>query len=200
MYQHEVLIIFTKNPALGKVKTRLAKTIGDQKALAVYNQLLQLTQKTTATLPYLKIVYYDNFVDENDIWLNNSYSKKLQKKGSLGEKMYDAIDTAFNNKASKVVIIGSDCPEISPKIIIEAFNSLNKFDTVIGPANDGGYYLLGMSKFIPDVFKNKNWSTSTVKHDTISDLKNLNKSIHFLPELTDIDKEADYEKLKKLLN
>ena len=200
MYQHEVLIIFTKNPTLGKVKTRLAKTIGAEKALEVYHQLLQLTQKKTVDLPYSIIVYYDNFIDENDLWLNSSYAKKLQKKGDLGEKMQDAFENAFHNKATKVVIIGSDCPEITPEILTEAFDSPDKCDTVIGPANDGGYYLLGMKELITNVFKDKNWSTATVKNDTVNDLKNLDKTIYLLPELTDIDTEEDLQNFKNILS
>ena len=93
-----------------------------------------------------------------------------------------------------VVIIGSDCPSLSPIIINEAFERLENDDIVIGPSSDGGYYLLGMSKLIPELFQHKKWSSDSVLADTIKDTVKLQKQYSFLTELSDIDTIEDYQK------
>ena len=200
MSQKDVLLIFVKNPILGSVKTRLGETIGNRQALEVYLKLLYYTKNNIEKLNCEKKVCYDKFVDERDIWNNSIFFKQKQTNGSLGNRMKAAFQAEFINNANKVVIIGSDCPEITPDIINQAFLKLDTHNTVIGPATDGGYYLLGMREFIPEVFENKSWSTSTVKDDTIKDLNYLNKKYYILPFLQDIDTEEDYKRFKSWLD
>jgi uncharacterized protein len=186
------LLIFYRNPQIGKVKTRLAKTVGDEKALAIYLHLATHTRAITQELECDKIVYYSDFVDTEDAWQNSSFEKKIQKKGKdLGEKMMDAFAKAFNTGYSSVCIIGTDCYELSSEIIDQAFQQLKTHDAVIGPAKDGGYYLLGMNKLISQLFQNKTWSTSSVANDTMNDFKRLGLSFAMLPSLTDVDEEKD---------
>lgn len=193
MNQKSLLLIFAKNPELGKAKTRLAKTIGDEKALWVYRELLQHTKKITQDLPTDKVVFYTSFIDENDLWQADIYQKKLQIEGSLGEKMAQAFEWGFRGGYEKIIIIGTDCYELTTEILEIAFEKLNQNETVIGPAQDGGYYLLGLNEVLPEVFQNKEWSTASVLRDTIQDLENLQVSYDLLPLLRDID---DFDDLK----
>jgi uncharacterized protein len=183
------LIIFVRNPVLSKVKTRLAATTGDEKALLVYKYLLQYTQSITKDLPVTKFVYYADFINENDLW--NGYEKKIQQGNDLGDRMKNAFAALFTEGYRKVCIIGSDCYELSGAIIIDAFENLKTTDVVIGPVNDGGYYLLGTAKLVTDFFINKNWSTSTVYSSTLKDAENLQLTVSRLPLLNDIDEEKD---------
>lgn len=200
MTQQNILLIFVKNTVKGKVKTRLAKTLGNDKALEVYNDLLKYTNKVTRSLPLKKVVYYNEWIAKEDIFHPEYYDKALQVKGELGEKMKNAFELAFNNNTKSVIIIGSDCPELTEEIILEAFEALKKHDVVIGPALDGGYYLLGMATFLPFLFDNKKWSTPTVFEATKADLENHDLSLYELPALSDIDTEKDYHLLKHRLH
>jgi rSAM/selenodomain-associated transferase 1 len=196
--QKSLLIIFYRNPELGKVKTRLAATLGDDKALAVYLRLVNHTQAITEKLAVDKIVYYSHHVDTEDSWDNETYQKQIQKGNNLGDKLEHAVKHAFDQGYQYVGVIGSDCLELTEEILKNSFLKLQTNDAVIGPAKDGGYYLLGMRKFITEVFKNKKWSTATVGKDTINDFKRLGL-IHFvLPVLSDVDREEDLP--KELLN
>jgi len=185
----DLLMIFTRNPELGKVKTRLAKTTGNKAALEIYNFLLLHTFTITKSLNCDKVVYYSDTVNQNDIWKLN-YQKRKQKGDSLGERMLNAFSENLRNY-DKVIIIGSDIYELKQDHIEQAYIKLNTHDVVIGPAKDGGYYLLGLKSLKPEIFKNKDWGTSSVLKDTIGDLKNEN--VHLLEALNDID---TYEDLK----
>jgi uncharacterized protein len=186
------LIIFTRNPQLGKVKTRLAKTVGDEKALQVYKDLLFHTMIETQNLDCDKFVFYDENIETNDIWSGTLYEKKLQFGSHLGAKMQNAFQTLFDLGYQNCIIIGSDLFDLEANHISEAFNKLESNDVIIGPAEDGGYYLLGLKKVISSIFKNKNWGTSTVLSDTLKDLENY--KIEFLETLNDIDTFEDLEK------
>ena len=180
-----LLLIFTRNPELGKVKTRLAKTIGAEKALAIYKFLLAHTKKVTEKIACDKAVYYSVKVKEDDLWNGEIYQKKQQLGEDLGIRMQNAFQDAFANGYEKVLIVGSDLIDLSEEIIEKGFLQLASNDVVIGPAEDGGYYLLGMKSVHPNVFKNKNWGTSSVREETLNDLKD--KKVHLLNELNDAD-------------
>jgi len=186
------LIIFTRNTQLGKVKTRLAKTIGNEKAMEVYKDLLFHTMTETQNLDCDKFVFYDENIEINDLWLGTLYEKKIQFGSHLGAKMQNAFQTLFDLGYQNCIIIGSDLFDLQANHINEAFHKLEVNDVVIGPAEDGGYYLLGLKKVIPSIFKNKDWGTSTVLSDTLKDLKNYKKD--FLETLNDIDTFEDLEK------
>lgn len=183
-----LLMIFVKNPSLGKVKTRLAVSVGDEKALEIYRFLLEYTQTITTVVNADKIVFYTDFVDQQDGFENDGFEKKLQvQDNDLGIRMYRAFEYAFEQGYKRVVIIGSDCYELSEQVLQTAFEVLKDKKFVIGPANDGGYYLLGMNSLEGSVFKNKEWSTTTVFEETIKDFEELDASYQILPMLTDID-------------
>lgn len=157
-----LLIIFVKNPELGKVKTRLAATVGEEAALAIYKRLLERTKTITQPLAVDKTVFYDQALGENDLWSEGGFFKALQTKGDLGEKMLAAFQSAIDKGYEQICVIGSDCYDLTTDILNQAFSSLEKHDAVIGEAVDGGYYLIGMNCLITDVFQNKKWSTEEV--------------------------------------
>jgi rSAM/selenodomain-associated transferase 1 len=186
-----LLIIFYRNPELGKVKTRLAKTLGDEKALAIYLKLSSHTRAITENLAIDKVIYYSNFVDTEDAWPNTTFQKKLQNGNDLGEKMNNAFVEGFKNGYKRICVIGTDCFELTGDIIKQAFDHLHTNDAVIGPAKDGGYYLLSIKNLIPELFTNKTWSSDTVATDTIQNFKDLRVSFAQLQVLTDVDEEKD---------
>ena len=186
---NNALIIFVRNPILGKVKSRLAKSIGNVKALEVYNELLYHTMLQTIDLSCDVYVFYDLFIDDNDIWNSDNFYKKLQIEGDLGAKMLDAFETILNLNYKNCIIIGSDLFDLKSSHIESAFLELENNDYVIGPAQDGGYYLLGLKKIENKIFFNKNWGTSSVLNDTLLDLNKY--KIHQLQELNDIDTLED---------
>lgn len=187
----DLLIIFVKNPVLGKAKTRLAATIGDKSALAVYKLLLEKTRAETIGLSADRVVYYSNHIDLNDLWDNEVYDKQVQVDGDLGVKISFAFKKAFEDGYQRVTIIGSDCYEMRQSHLEEAFSTLATHDAVIGPAEDGGYYTIGISRFIPELFENKVWSTESVATDTISDFEKYKLNYKVLDTLNDVDTEKD---------
>ncbi len=187
----QALLIFTRNPEPGKVKTRLAATLGAAKAFTIYNQLLEHTISVTNYLPVDKIVFYSNQIVQEDNWNDKYYQKQVQLGSDLGARMSNAFGYAFQNGFDRTVIIGTDCPELNAGIIMNAFAYLNNHDVVIGPAADGGYYLLGMKQHYSQLFENIAWSTETVFDQTIAICKRNNVSYSQLPVLHDVDEEKD---------
>ncbi|GAB2595028.1 TIGR04282 family arsenosugar biosynthesis glycosyltransferase [Spirosoma areae] len=187
----EHLIVFVKNPVPGQVKTRIARTVGDDKAVAVYRHLLRYTQQVVQDFSGHCVVYYGDFVNPDDGW--NGYAKYAQTGVELGERMLNAFREQFTLGAEKVVIIGSDCLTITPGHLERAFRALDATDVVIGPATDGGYYLLGMNHLRPFLFEQMPWSQPELYQ--LTELAILQHELSFarLDELTDIDEWTDYE-------
>ncbi len=201
MILKNVIIIFTRNPELGKVKTRLAASIGDKAALAVYQKLVEHTESVVSEINCDVAVYYSNRINPNDIWNKPNYYKFLQEGEDLGQRMHKAFQQQFNLKYKKVVIVGSDLFDLQAKHLVEALKTLETNDAVIGPAKDGGYYLLGLKCLLPQVFKNKAWSTSSVLENTLKDFQA--QQIEILEALNDIDTIDDlkvHPQLLRLIN
>ncbi len=186
-----LLIIFVKNAELGTAKTRLAKTVGDENALRVYQKLVSKTREIALAVEANTAVYYSTYIDEYDQFSQENFAKRLQMGDDLGERMKNAVQTGFNQGFEKVAIIGSDCWDLTSEIVQSAFSALDTNDVVFGPAKDGGYYLLAMRLMVEELFENKTWSTDNVLVDSILDVeqKNLTKSL--LPTLSDVDYESD---------
>ena len=184
-----LLLIFTRNPELGKAKTRLAKTVGDETALEIYKFLLKRTRDVSAKVSSDKAVYYSVHIRENDIWDATVFQKYQQVGEDLGIRMLHAFKNGFEAGYEKVMIIGSDLYDLSAKNIENAFTALDENEVVLGPALDGGYYLLGMNSLHAAVFKNKEWGTASVRKDTLDDLKD--KKVKLLAVKNDIDVYED---------
>ncbi|MTI22943.1 glycosyltransferase [Fulvivirga sp. RKSG066] len=186
-----LLIVFVKNPEIGRVKTRLAKSIGDDEALAVYLKLLSHSHRMTEKLTCDVAIYYGKYVDSEDFWDNHTYKKHVQRGETLGERMYNAIADSLAAGYEKVSLVGSDIYELSEKIIDQSFAKLDNKDVVIGPAKDGGYYLIGMKRPNEEIFKIKNWSTPHVFSDTIKKIESQKLTYGQTALLNDIDELED---------
>jgi len=194
--QRNAVIVFAKYPDEGKVKTRLAKTTGKKFATEFYKLCAQHTFQELKKLPEETIRLYIFFDSDNNrgkikSWVNSGFLFHPQSGKNLGEKMFTAFSEIFENGFEKAVIIGTDLPDISSEIIIEAFSAMKKKDAVIGPSTDGGYYLLGLKSIRKEFFTNIDWSTDSVYEQTMDKLINANMEIHTLKELIDIDTEND---------
>lgn len=192
------LIIFQKNPTLGKVKTRLAATVGDENAMKIYKVLVEHTHTIVAPILAKKYLYFSDYIDEDGRW--NDYSRKVQKGDDLGLRMFHALQEVRNEGAERVVVIGTDCYELSTEIIENAFEKLENADYCIGPALDGGYYLIGTSCLDKAVFIGKEWSTENVFQEAKTSIESLGKTLHELPVLSDVDYEEDLKSLVQFLD
>lgn len=194
-----ILLIFIRNPIPGKVKTRLASTLGDAEALRIYHLLLEKTRQAALDCRAERWLFYSDFIDPNDAWSGPDFVKKLQSPGDLGNRMSAAFEEAFSAGAHRVLIIGSDCPELDGALLNRAFDLLEEADYVLGPASDGGYYLLGMKQMYSSVFQQMTWSTETVLAETAKRIADQDKTVAWLPELTDVDTEEDWRAYSRFI-
>jgi len=180
--------VFVKNPVLGNVKTRIEKEVGAEKALKIYKKLLKVTLNNLINDDWDTIIYLSDTV--NDL-KEYDFPKKIQAKGDLGLKITCAF-TDLLQEYRKVIIVGSDCPTISEYDYRKAFSELADNQLVIGPSTDGGYYLIGLNKNAPFLFKDIEWSTEKVLDQTLQ--KATQKGISFaqLTTKTDVDHYGDW--------
>ncbi|HYF32975.1 MAG TPA: TIGR04282 family arsenosugar biosynthesis glycosyltransferase [Chitinophagaceae bacterium] len=183
-------MIFTKNLVYGRVKTRLAATIGDQSAFEVYKALIAHTYSVTRPLHIDKAIFYDSYIEQDDAG-TEGFQKLVQQGNDLGERMSNAFAQVLADGYEKAVVIGADCPELDEAILKKAFELLNRHDVVIGPAADGGYYLLGIKKLYAGLFTGISWSSPAAFDETIGKCKAYGLSIAQLPVLHDVDYESD---------
>jgi len=191
----QLLIIFVKNPIIGEVKSRLARSIGDFYAFKEYVDLLFRTHHNVKDLQCDKAVFYSDFIDKNDLWENTKFIKSRQFGENLGERMMHAIHFSLMSGYEKVVLIGSDIIYLDGQIIHDAFEKVSANDVVIGPTFDGGYYLIGMKRLHSNLFKNKTWSSNGVFDQTIQTCRNEKLSVSLLPKLADMDTIEDFDYL-----
>lgn len=189
-----LLIIFVKNPVAGEVKTRLAASIGDLNALQVYKSLLAHTRNIASDVVADRQVWYSSIIDRRDAWESQLFQKKLQSGNTLGERMGVAFSQGFEQRYRKIIIIGSDCAELTSKHIENAFDKLSHHTAVVGPAEDGGYYLLGLTEFRPELFGDVKWSTPEVFDQTMEIMEQNEMEYRLLETLNDIDTEEDFKK------
>lgn len=199
MNSENLLVIFARNPVLGKVKTRLAAEIGEQQALEIYLRLLEHTHKVAEEAAGDVHIYYTDSIDEFGLLDYFKFKKRLQAGEDLGVRMFTAIETGLKEGYRKVAVIGSDCIELTTDIIDEAFAELDTHDCVLGPANDGGYYLIGLKVARDFLFEDKPWGTADVLLDTIIDLQNAQMSFSLLPTLNDVDTKKDLDQMRDLI-
>ena len=190
-------MVFVRNTQLGAVKTRLAATVGDQMALKIYRLLLKHTAQEVNKVSAHKKVFYSEHIKDVDIWGEMNFLKGLQSKGNLGQRMESAFKAAFAKGYKNVVIVGSDLYSLKSSHIETAIKQLKKNEVVIGPATDGGYYLLALKISLPALFYYKQWGSATVLKDTLNDLKS--SSVFLLEPLNDIDTFQDLKKETELL-
>lgn len=186
------LVIFQKNAVQGKVKSRLAATIGEERALQVYKQLVMHTHNQIQQLENVdRVIFFSDFIEKSPLEVFQPEFEEIQTGEDLGERMSNAFHSLFQKRYKKVVIIGTDCPEIKTADIETAFRSLEENEVCIGPALDGGYYLLGMRQFYGPLFQNIPWSSSEVSKRTLEILNRDQISYEMMKTLRDIDTEED---------
>jgi len=197
------LLFFIKNPEKGKVKTRLASAMGHEMAVKLYRRFLleMLSTLNRGTFLFYLCFYPGDSLNDLKHWLGDHYLYTPQNGENLGERMKNGFMEAFAIGFKRVVLIGSDIPDLSLEFIEEAFHSLQEKDAVIGPSLDGGYYLIGFKDktFSLQVFKGIPWSTERVFDETMKVLKQGSLAVHTLPPLRDIDTIDDLGSLSKSL-
>ncbi|MBU1679044.1 MAG: TIGR04282 family arsenosugar biosynthesis glycosyltransferase [Bacteroidetes bacterium] len=188
------IMVFARYPVEGKVKTRLAFSIGQKYATEFYKIIAKkITEEIKSIRRSNKYIFYSKLSEKEQImsWLGSKFFYALQEGISLGEKMQNAFQKVFSNGAEKAIIFGTDIPDLSAEIITKAVSALDQKDIVIGPAKDGGYYLLGMKKYTPELFDDIQFSTKTVMTETLDKINSMRLTFELLEELQDIDTEND---------
>jgi len=189
------LIIFLKYPEAGKVKTRLAEDIGADKAADLYSSMaMKIIDNTADPENYITTVFYDppSKLKEIRDWIGEKEVQFSPQTGkTLGDKISNAFKEVFDNGSDKAVIIGTDCIDVTSDTINHTVDMLNQNDIILGPAEDGGYYLLGLKKHIPQIFEKIDWSTDCVLNQTIEKLNKHKLKYHLLKTLRDIDDVYD---------
>lgn len=187
---NRALLIFTRNPEPGKCKTRLAATIGDRAALKIYEFLLRHTATLSKSLQGAdRYVYFSEYLGDGSIWDPACFEYRLQEGADLGKRMENALKETFAAGYTRVVLIGSDLYDLTTEDLGEAYQQLDHHEVVLGPAGDGGYYLMGLRQLQPGLFQNKQWGTQTVLEDTLADLRGTDT--HLLPVRNDVDRYED---------
>lgn len=191
----ERLIIFTRYPEPGKTKTRLIPALGAEQAALLQRQMTEHTLTQVRKLHSVRPIAVEVRFAGGDLnlitqWLGSG-DYKPQGEGGLGTRMARSLCLAFEDNVTSAVIIGTDCPGLNANLLHEAFELLHLYDLVLGPALDGGYYLLGLRSFIPELFVGINWSTAEVLQQTVAIAQQLSLSVNYLPALADVDRPAD---------
>ncbi len=188
----EVVLVFQKNEVLGKVKTRLASVMGELRALEIYRHLVQSTYSVLEHVAVPVWVYFSDFIPEV---INSPIEKSFLQEGQdLGERMAHAFARSFESGMDKVVLIGTDCPTLQSQHLNEAFEALSNSDLVLGPATDGGYYLIGMKRRADYLFEGITWSTAQVLSQTLALASQRGLRTTLLSELSDVDTQEDWER------
>ncbi len=189
MPEKRLLIVFVKNAILGTAKTRLAKTIGKEAAFDVYKHLMHITEQATLGLNNCDVHIFFSSEKDPTRWTN--YEQFVQQGNDLGERMSDAFRRGFEKGYTQIVGVGSDLPDLTSEIIEKGLDELSSNDAVFGPAEDGGYYLIGMRSMIDCIFEDKPWSTEDLLTITLEDLKQSGFSVGLIETLNDVDTEED---------
>lgn len=195
------VILFVRSPKRGKVKSRLAAAVGGKTALEVYKGFVLDIVDTLKRGRYpFRIFCYPRSSEERVVnWLGKDFVYAPQQGSDIGKRMENAFVQSFSMGSKRVVLIGSDIPDLPNSIIDRAFSSLNRSDAVVGPASDGGYYLIGFkrSSFLPDVFHGIPWSTPSVFRETMGIFRRFHYRVHTLPQWDDVDTLDDLRALFK---
>ncbi|OUL37628.1 hypothetical protein BV372_01320 [Nostoc sp. T09] len=190
------LIIFTRYPEPGKTKTRLIPALGDIGAANLQKQMTEYTIFQAKELQKATTISFEvRFVGGNlqlmQDWLGLALVYKSQGEGDLGERMMRSLEDAFQSGMEQVIIIGTDCPGVNSQLLASAFEQLRTCDIVLGPALDGGYYLIGLRHLMLELFANIGWGTPQVLQQTVDIAQKFDLSHIYLPLLSDVDYPED---------
>jgi rSAM/selenodomain-associated transferase 1 len=188
-----VLLVFAKEPVPGRVKTRMAADMGEIAAARVYEEMGRRVVDQLRGGSYRTVVCFDppDAALRVAAWLGSEGIEFLpQVPGDLGSRLETAFREAFR-WGKKVVVVGTDAPDVDAEVVEEAFRRLGEADLVLGPAADGGYYLLGLRDVAPDLFRDVPWSSEKVLATTLERAEALGLKVALLPTLLDVDRVQD---------
>lgn len=196
MTLEERLIIFTRYPEPGKTKTRLIPALGAQGAATLQRQmtehtLLQVRELQSFHPLSVEVRFAGGDLSLMQNWLGSDLIYQPQGKGDLGSRMARSLSCAFQESVDRAAIVGTDCPGLNAHFIADAFSQLHAHDLVLGPAIDGGYYLISLRCFIGELFSGIDWGTAQVLQQTVDIAKQLDLSVAYLPRLADVDRPED---------
>ncbi len=196
MINEKSLIVFSRYPEPGKTKTRMIPALGAEGAAQLQKKMTEDTLAEARKLlddhaTKVTVFFAGGNQQLMQKWLGADWIYQPQTEGDLGVKMHSAFQTSFDEGSNKVVIIGIDCPDLNAQLLTESFQLLTEKDLVLGPAQDGGYYLIGLRYLIPELLQNISWGTSQVFAQTTAIATQLNLATAYLPILNDIDRPED---------
>lgn len=192
--------VFVKNLIPGTFKTRLAKDVGTEKAGQIYRELLKITGRVVSSFPGTVSVFFNaQLPDKEEAHFFPTERFYIQKGNDLGEKMHHGL-THLLETHHKAILIGSDCPVLESSHLSKALRILDDCDLVLGPAEDGGYYLIGMKKPHGFLFEDIEWSSPSVLRDTMVKAQKRNLNYQLLENLYDVDRLSDWERFKSPTN
>jgi len=190
----ECLIVFSRYPEPGKTKTRTIPALGAEGAAELQRQMTEHTLAQVEKMQgnrAVEVHFSGGDRQQMAAWLGGDRVYRQQHPGNLGERLTAAFQGAFAARMTGVIAIGIDCPDLSAALLDEAFTALTESDVVLGPARDGGYYLIGMRRFVPALFQEIHWGTATVFEQTRAIAHQLNLTSRDLPILSDVDEPGD---------
>lgn len=197
----ERLIIFAKAPIPGVVKSRIATFAGAHRALEIYQLLLRQLFNALTSLTNVEVrVTPDSSAGDFSAQYNSDWIFKPQGDGDLGGRLTVAFAEAFAEKMERVLIIGSDCPDVCQSDVTLGWSALEFSDLVLGPALDGGYWLIGLRKPCPNLFRQIDWSSEKVLRQTLERAADSHLSVHLLRQLSDIDTFEDWQRYRERMN
>ena len=201
---HRRLILFARFPVAGKVKTRLIPALGAEGAAALHRRLVLRTLRTAHALCLaqnveLEIRFAGADANAMQHWLGDGWLCRPQSDGDLGERMAGALAESSREGSPATVIIGSDCPTLSAEVLAAAFEALKSSPVVFGPATDGGYYLIGLNRLLPELFQGVAWGTETVLAQSLQILERIGIRPAKLTPLDDLDRPDDLAAWRRIV-
>lgn len=201
---HGRLIVFTRYPQPGKTKTRLIPGLGPVGAAELQRKMTERAMESVRQLQKEWLVSVEVCFAGGDVrsmkrWLGDDLSYCRQGQGDIGARMHRAFCDAFKEGMKRAVLVGADCPGLTTGILRLAFEALERCDLVLGPAKDGGYYLIGLVREVPELFEDIHWGTEKVLVQTMRVAKELGISVEFMDTLDDVDRIEDLSLVEHLI-
>ena len=186
------LLVFTRYPEAGAVKTRLAGALGDAGAADLHRAMTEHTLRRLRRLQARTEVWFCGGTEgAMRAWLGDELNYRVQGPGDLGDRLCAALRYSFERGEDKVVVVGADCPDLRADHVEEAVQLLDHHPVVLGPAADGGYYLLALRAFHGDLFRSIPWGTDRVRIETSLRAEGLGLEVGYLEDLSDVDRPED---------
>ncbi len=204
MTPSEKLIVFTRYPEPGRTKTRLIPALGPQGAADLQRRLAERVVAQARLLCQgrgtdLEVHYAGGDPDKMAAWLGKDLAFRPQRGEGLGRRLAAAFEAAFEPGVAAAVLIGTDVIDLSASVLERAFEALERAEVVLGPAADGGYYLIGLKRPLPELFTDIPWSTDRTAEVTLKRAREMNLAVALVDELADVDRPPDLAAIRDKL-